>query len=208
VPGRPAPRGLQADDALAAASGALLAAGLGLPAAAALPRPWAAGVFAMVAATGAVWAWLAVTGVHAPEPYAAPAAAVALAFGWQRSRHGALTSSWAAYGAGLGLLLVPSLVMTWQDQGWVRPLLLGLVAATVMLAGGQARLQAPLLIGGAVAVLDAGRELADPVIRLAAILPGWVPFAVIGAGLLTTGATYEARMRDLSRIRAAPGQLH
>jgi len=162
----------------------------------------------MVAATGAVWAWLAVTGVHAPEPYAAPAAAVALAFGWQRSRHGALTSSWAAYGAGLGLLLVPSLVMTWQDQGWVRPLLLGLVAATVMLAGGQARLQAPLLIGGAVAVLDAGRELADPVIRLAGILPGWVPFAVIGAGLLTTGATYEARMRDLSRIRAALGQLH
>ncbi len=158
--------------------------------------------------SGAVWAWLAVTGVHAPEPYAAPAAAVALAFGWQRSRHGALTSSWAAYGAGLGLLLIPSLVMAWQDQGWVRPLLLGLVAAAVMLAGGRARLQAPLLIGGTVAVLDAGRELADPVIRLAGILPGWVPFAVIGAVLLATGATYEARMRDVARIRAALGQLH
>jgi hypothetical protein len=111
------------------------------------------------------------------------------------------------YGPGLGLLLVPSLVAAWQDQGWLRPLLLGLLAAAVMLAGGRARLQAPLLIGGTVAVLDAGRQLAGPAVRLAGVLPGWVPFAVTGAILLTTGATYEARVHDLGRIRAALAQL-
>ena len=47
-----------------------------------------------------------------------------------------------------------------------------------------------------------------PVIRLAGLVPGWVPFAVIGAGLLATGATYEARVRDLRRIRSALAQLH
>jgi hypothetical protein len=157
--------------------------------------------------SGALWAWLAAAGVHAPEPYAAPAAAVALGFGWHRSRHGARAASWVTYGPGLGLLLVPSLMAAWPDQGWLRPLLLGLLAAAVMLAGGRARLQAPLLIGGTVAVLDAGRQLAGPAVRLAGVLPGWVPFAVTGAILLTTGATYEARVRDLGRIRAALSRL-
>jgi hypothetical protein len=102
---------------------------------------------------------------------------------------------------------VPSLVAAWPDQGWLRPLLLGLVAVVVLLAGLRARLQSPLVIGGVVAVLAAGRELAAPAVRLAGVLPGWVPFAVIGAGLLATGATYEARMRDLARLRAALGRL-
>jgi hypothetical protein len=158
---------------------------------------------------GALWTWLAAVGVQAPEPYAAPAAAVALAFGWHRSGRGARASSWTGYGPGLGLLLVPSLLAAWQDpgSGWLRPRLLGLISAGIAVAGARSRLGAPLLIGGAVAVLDAGRQLAGPAVRLAGVVPGWVPFAVIGAVLLGTGATYEARMRDLRRIRTALAQL-
>jgi hypothetical protein len=34
-----------------------------------------------------------------------------------------------------------------------------------------------------------------------------VPIAVIGIALLAAGATYEARLRDLRRLRAALGRL-
>jgi hypothetical protein len=155
----------------------------------------------------ALCVWLVSAGVHAPEPYTLPAAAVLLAAGWQRSRRSPRLSSWACYGPGLALLLLPSLVAVWLLPGWVRPLLLGLAAAGIALAGGRARLLAPLLLGAATVVLDAGHELAPAVQQLAGMLPRWVPIAVIGLVLLAVGATYEARLRDLGRLRAALGRM-
>jgi len=155
----------------------------------------------------ALCAWLLSAGVHAPEPYTLPAAAVLLAAGWRRSRRSPGLSSWICYGPGLALLLLPSLVAVWLLPGWARPLLLGLAAAGVALAGGRARLLAPLLLGAGTVVLDAGHELAPAVRQLAAMLPHWVPIAVIGLVLLAVGATYEARLRDLGRLRAALGRM-
>jgi hypothetical protein len=155
----------------------------------------------------ALCVWLAAAGVHAPEPYTVPVAAAAIAFGWQRMRRSPGTGSWAAYGPGLAIALLPSLVVAWQGQGWIRPMLLCLAAAAVTLAGVRSRLAAPLLLGTAVAVTGAGRELAPALTRLAGMLPGWVPIAVIGIALLAAGATYEARLRDLRRLRAALSRL-
>jgi hypothetical protein len=155
----------------------------------------------------ALWAWLASAGVHAPEPYTAPAATVLLAVGWRRWRRPPPVSSWITYGPGLAVLLVPSLVAVWLLPGWARPLVLGVAAAAIALAGGRARLLAPLLLGSAVVVLDAGHELAPAVQQLAGMVPRWVPIAVIGVVLLAVGATYEARLRDLGRIRAALGRM-
>jgi hypothetical protein len=156
----------------------------------------------------ALCVWLASAGVHAPEPYTVPAAAVLIAAGWRRSRRSPRLSSWVTYGPGLALLLLPSLVAVWLLPGWVRPLVLGVVAAGITLAGARNRLIAPLLIGGAVTILDAGHELAPAVRELAGMLPHWVPIAVIGLILLAVGATYEARLRDLGRLRAALGKMH
>ena len=39
------------------------------------------------------------------------------------------------------------------------------------------------------------------------MLPRWVPIAVIGLVLLAVGATYEARLRDLGRLRTALGRM-
>ena len=158
-------------------------------------------------AEAALCAWLVSAGVHAPEPYTVPAAAVLLAAGWRRSRRSPRLSSWACYGPGLALLLLPSLVGVWLLPGWARPLLLGLAAAGMTLAGARARLLAPLLLGGAAVVLDAGHELAPAVRQLAGLLPRWVPIAVIGLVLLAVGATYEARLRDLGRLRAALARM-
>jgi len=147
---------------------------------------------------------LATVAVTTIEAYTVPAAVIAIAFAW---RNGATRNSWTT-APGLALLLLPSLIIVWHTHGWIRPTLLGITAAAVTLTGARLRLQAPLLIGAAVAALDAGDQLGPDVRRLAELLPGWVPIAVIGATLLWVGATYEARLANLARLRRTLAGLH
>jgi hypothetical protein len=51
--------------------------------------------------------------------------------------------------------------------------------------------------------LAAGHELTSAVSHLAGLVPGWVPIAVSGAVLLSIGATYEARLRNLRALWSA-----
>ncbi|HSR86519.1 MAG TPA: zinc ribbon domain-containing protein [Streptosporangiaceae bacterium] len=189
------------------ASAALAAAGL-----------ICAGVAVRADRRGACWigvalceaAWcvrLRAAGVGTPEAYTVPAAAAGIAYGWQLARRRRRLSSWLTYGPGLALLLLPSLIALWQDHGWVRPLSLGLGAAAITLTGARLRLQAPLLIGAVVAALDAGHELAPPIRRLAETVPTWLPIAITGTILLWAGATYEARLRNLSTLRKTVGAM-
>ncbi|THA82523.1 hypothetical protein [Streptomyces sp. A0592] len=164
---------------------------------------WAAGAL-FVAAT---WVRLAEAGVTAPEAYTLPVTVPALAVGFLRRRRDAQASSWTAYGPGLAATLVPSLLAAWGDAGWVRPLVLGAAALAVTLAGAHRRLQAPLLLGGAVLAAVAVHELAPYVVQVAGALPRWVPPALAGLLLLAVGATYEKRLRDARRLRAAIGRL-
>ena len=170
------------------------------------------GVSARAARRPAIWpglaqcylAWclgLAAAGVAVLEAYTLPAAAVATFMGWRASRREPHPHSWLAYGPGLSILLLPSLVVAWQSPGWLRLVLVGLAAAAIAIVGARARMQAPLLTGAVVAVLGAGRELAPAFARLVHDLPGWLPVAVLGAALLWAGATYEARLRNLNVIR-------
>ncbi|HEY6278836.1 MAG TPA: hypothetical protein VIX86_21190, partial [Streptosporangiaceae bacterium] len=157
-----------------------------------------------LALAAAAWsAGLAAHGVLAPEPYTVPVAAILLAAGWQWSRRAPAVVSWLTYGPGLVALLLPTLAAAWPQEGWVRPLALGVTAATVMVAGARARLAAPLLLGAAVTLLDAVHELAPALTELARMAPRWVPIALAGLVLIILGATYEARLRDLRRLRAA-----
>lgn len=164
---------------------------------------WAAGAL-FVAAT---WVRLAEAGVTAPEAYTLPVTVPALAVGFLRRRRDADASSWTAYGPGLAATLVPSLLAAWGDADWVRPLVLGAAALAVTLAGAHRRLQAPLLLGGAVLAAVAVHELAPYVVQVAGALPRWVPPALAGVLLLAVGATYEKRLRDARRLRAAIGRL-
>jgi hypothetical protein len=138
-------------------------------------------------------------GGRRPEPYVVPVALVALALGHQRRRRDPATTSRAAYGAGLTGLLLPSLLATLGDPTVVRTLLLGAVALGVALVGARARLAAPLVAGTAVLVVLALQQLAP----LADALPRWTALAVAGAVLLSVGATYEQRRRDVARLRQA-----
>src|SRR6266568_2447489 len=167
-----------------------------------LARPRTAGLALAVTALleAASCCWLVAAGVRVVEPYTVPAALLGLVFGWTRSRREPAPHSWLAFGPGLALLLLPSLVAAWVSPDWIRPTLLGGVAVGVALAGARAGQQAPLVTGITVAVLDAGRALAPAFGVLFHALPSWVPIAVLGVILLWAGATYEARLRNLRTI--------
>jgi len=118
-----------------------------------------------------------------------------------RTRRDPELGSWQTLGPGLALGLLPSLIGVWVGAGWIRPVLLGLVAVGVALAGARAARQAPLVIGIVVLVLDAGRALTPAFLILIHAVPGWIPIGALGAVLLWAGATYEARLRNLRAIR-------
>ncbi|MFD5801428.1 SCO7613 C-terminal domain-containing membrane protein [Streptomyces sp. NPDC127020] len=156
----------------------------------------------------ATWVRLVAWEVTAPEAYTLPVTVPVLVVGFLRRRREPEVSSWTAYGAGLAVTLVPSLLAVWGDQHWTRPLLLGAAALTVTLVGARHRLKAPLLLGGGTLALVALHELAPYIAQAVGALPRWVPPALAGVVLLVLGATYEQRLRDARRVREALGRLH
>jgi hypothetical protein len=158
-------------------------------------RVVAAGAALLLSASS--WVRLADAGVTAPEPYVVPLGLAALVLGWLRVRRVPATRSFAAYSPGLSALLLPSLVASFDDATLTRPLLLGAAALAVLLAGARQQLQAPVVIGGAVLAIDALQLLAP----YAAALPRWMTLGAAGLLLVTVGATYEQRRRDLARVR-------
>jgi hypothetical protein len=143
------------------------------------------------------WVRLADAGVSDPEPYVVPLAVAALALGHLRRRAVPATGSFAAYGAGLTALLLPSLLSSYAGSPLWRPLALAGVCVVVVLLGGRGRLQAPLVLGGAVLAADAVLLLAP----YAEALPRWLALGAAGMLLVAVGATYEQRLRDLARLR-------
>jgi hypothetical protein len=143
------------------------------------------------------WVRLADAGIEAPEPYVVPIGLVALVLGWLRVRRDPSIRSFAAYSPGLSLLLLPSLIASFDDATLTRPLLLGAAALVVLLVGAQQRLQAPIVIGGSVLAIDALQLIAP----YAAALPRWLTLGAAGLLLVAIGATYEQRRRDVTRLR-------
>ncbi|MFJ8783285.1 SCO7613 C-terminal domain-containing membrane protein [Streptomyces sp. NPDC102476] len=156
----------------------------------------------------ATWVRLAGWDVDTPEAYTLPVTIPALLVGALRHRRAPQTSSWTAYAPGLAATLVPSLFAAWGDPHWTRPLLLGVAALLVTLAGARHHLQAPLLLGGSVLLLDALHELAPYLVQVTDALPRWVPPALAGLLLLALGATYEHRLRDAKRMRHFLTNMH
>ncbi|UCA50159.1 hypothetical protein LEL86_13040 [Streptomyces sp. WA6-1-16] len=189
---------------------ALVLALCGVLAAGAAVRPERRPVAAYLAAALfvlATWVRLAASEVSFPEAYTLPVTVPALVVGFLRRRKDPEASSWTAYGPGLAATLLPSLAVAWTDPEWQRPLLLGVSALVITLLGARYRLQALLLLGGAVLALDGLHELAPYVVQVAGALPRWLPPALAGLLLLVVGATYEQRLRDARRLKDALGRM-
>ncbi|MEU5877146.1 hypothetical protein [Spirillospora sp. NPDC047279] len=167
------------------------------------PAVWAGSALTVMA----WWVLLGAGEITAPEPYSLPVSALLLGIGFLHRRGRAL-SSWVAYGPGLAVTLVPSLMVAWTaEPGAARPLILAAAALVITLVGARARLQAPLILGGAVLVLDVAHQVAPYATEVIVRLPGWFPVAVAGLAVLALGATYEHRLRDLRRLRDAVTRL-
>ena len=149
------------------------------------------------AAVAATWAWLAVANVALVEAYTLPAAGAALIAGAVTWRGHPRGGSWLAFGPGIAVALLPSLVVTIDRGGVARPLLLTAGALLVVLSGARARLQAPLILG-AVTLLALGVDVLLPV---AARLPRWVTIGAAGLVLLWLGATTDRRLTQLRGLR-------
>ncbi|MGC5534650.1 SCO7613 C-terminal domain-containing membrane protein [Streptomyces sp. SR-10] len=189
---------------------ALVLALCGVLAAGAAVRPErrpVAGYLAAALFVLATWVRLAASEVSFPEAYTLPVTVPALVVGAARRRRDPEASSWTAYGPGLAATLLPSLAVAWTDTDWLRPLLLGVATLVITLLGARYRLQALLVLGGAVLALDGLHELAPYVAQVAGALPRWLPPALAGLLLLVVGATYEQRLRDARRLKDALGRM-
>jgi hypothetical protein len=187
---------------------ALLAGGVAAAAVAVRPAYRRAAWVSAPLLVASSWVRLALSGVTAPEAYTVPAGLVLLAVGVLRWRDEEEVRSWPAFGPGLGLVLLPSLIASVTDPGLARPLLLGLAALAVLLAGVTRRLAAPLVLGGLTLAVDVLAQLAPTLAAVYSATPRWVAFAAAGLLLVVLGATYENRLRDVRRLQRELGRMH
>ena len=176
-------------------SWSLAATGLGCLALAVRPDRRQVAAIGGLLLSASSWVRLAQADVTAPEPYVLPLAAVALVLGHLRRRSQPELGSVPAYGPGLSLLLVPSLLASLSGTPTRGLFLLPIAALVVVLGRG---LRAPLLLGGGVLIVDALNLL----LPYASSVPRWTLLAAIGTALVVLGATYEQRRSDLDRLRA------
>jgi hypothetical protein len=163
--------------------------------------------YAIVAGAAELLAWwmlLFAAEVGVIEAYTLPFALVALVGGVVGLRTRPALRSWVAYGPALAAAFLPSLALVLATPGEpLRRLLVGTGAIAVVVVGGARRRQAPVLVGALVLVLVTLHEL----VVWWDLLPRWIPLAVGGLLLVSVGATYERRRRDLRALRTAVGGM-
>ena len=158
-------------------------------------RPGRKGLVGVVLAAAVVLTWLRLVAADITllEAYTLPFAGALLVGGAVVPRGD--RSSWTRNGGGLFAALAPSGTVAILDGDLLRTVVVLVAAAAVVVWGAAVREQAPLAIGGSVLALLAVRHLGP----IAADLPRYVTFGVVGIGLLVTGATFERRRRELRR---------
>jgi hypothetical protein len=149
---------------------------------------------ALALAVVAGWSWLGIAGVGVVEAYTVPTAVVTLVAGWAWRRRDRSLSSWFAYGPGLVVGVLPSLVLALDGDGG-RAVGVALACLGALVIGTEGRLQAPVTLG-AVGLVVIGLHTVAPV---AAQVPRWLVLAVAGTVSLWLGATVERRLRQARR---------
>ncbi|KRC62947.1 hypothetical protein ASE14_03885 [Agromyces sp. Root81] len=158
--------------------------------------------------SGAVFGWttlgvLVIGGLLAlvsgqVDPFDVVTASVGIALigaGWFRMLHSPELGSWPALGPGLAILLVPPLGADFTDPELWRIVTLGVVAVAVVVIGAARRLQAPLLLGGAVLLAHALVQFWPWITDLYEAVWWWLWLGIAGVLLVVLAATYERQLR-------------
>ncbi|MCW2866127.1 MAG: hypothetical protein JWR20_315, partial [Marmoricola sp.] len=133
--------------------------------------------------------------VRAPELYTLPAALVLVGAGLWRLRRDPAAGSLDVLGSGVGLALLPSLLLALDEPVSLRGALVAAAGLLALTLGVQRRLAAPFVLGALTVGLLALRHL-EP---YAEAVPRWVALGGVGTVLLAVGITWESRRRDLDR---------
>ncbi|WP_395695379.1 SCO7613 C-terminal domain-containing membrane protein [Nocardioides sp.] len=150
-------------------------------------RSEAAAVVGAALGLAATWVRLAGSGVHTPEAYTLPLAAVLLAFGgWSWWRHHDL-GSMRTLAPGLAVALVPSLAVTVRDPVSLRALLLALACAALVAVGAARRVRAPLVCGA----LTGAALVVVELVPYHDAVPRWVLLTAAGTCLVVAGVRWE-----------------
>ena len=112
-----------------------------------------------------------------------------------RMRRSPALGSWPALGPGLAVLLIPPLVADFTDPELWRIIALGVVASVAVVVGAVRRLQAPLLLGGAVLLVHAIAQLWPWITWLYEAVWWWLWLGIAGVILVVLAATYERQLR-------------
>lgn len=146
--------------------------------------------------TLAQWIRLEQLGVGTVEAYTLPLALVLLGVGTMALLRGN-GSSLATLAPGLGLALVPSLLLVMVDPIGLRAALLGLACLVLVTVGLVRGWAAPLLAGAAVGALIVLRQG-----TLAEVIPQWVLIGLVGVALTAVGVTWEQRLQEFRKVSA------
>lgn len=138
---------------------------------------------------------LAVARVDPFDLVTASVAAALLGAGAFRMRRSPELGSWPSLGPGLAVLLIPALIADFTDPELWRLIALGLVAAAAVVVGAVRRLQAPLMVGGAVLLVHSVAQLWPWITWLYEAVWWWLWLGVAGVVLVALAATYERQLR-------------
>lgn len=161
-------------------------------------RPWMRWI-AAAAASASSWTALADLGVDVAEAYTVPPALLILVMGATALQRRPGESSWRALGAGLGLLLTPTVATVLDDPGDLGRLVAVIVVGSALAVAGRVRhLQAPLVCG-VTALVAVALTQHDVVTDL---VPRWALLAAGGSLLLWLSGSYERQLQRLAAVRA------
>ncbi|WP_205324830.1 SCO7613 C-terminal domain-containing membrane protein [Glycomyces sp. YM15] len=160
-------------------------------------RKWGYVIAALCTGTLGWWSMLDALEVHTLEFFTAPPAAVVFLIGLWRLEKRPDVGSWSTLALPILVGIAPSLILALEGGNEIRRVGVGAAAIAVIIAGLTRRWQAPLVLGSIALAVITVNEL----LLLRGHIPVWVPPAIGGAILISVGATFERRRRDLRRIR-------
>ena len=159
-------------------------------------QAWLAIAYATVAGIGGV----ASGALDSIELASVPVALALLASGALVLARTPSARSWAWLAPGITVLLVPSLLATAVDAPLWRLVGLGVASVAVVIAGVGWRLQAPFLIGAAVAFAHAIATFSPQIRLVYESVEWWLWLAVGGVIIVVLSARFEKSMRGLATL--------
>jgi hypothetical protein len=155
---------------------------------------------ALAAAVVAACVGLASGAVDDVETVAVPIAVALLITGARRLASTPGARSWPTLGAGLAVLLLPSLVATLDDRPVWRLVAIGVVAIAVLVVGLRLGLQAPFILGAVVALVHGIATFAPQIRAVYELTELWVWAGLGGILIIVLAARYERSLGTAKRV--------